>query len=94
MRGRCEFCHRFTSTEREHACPPPRPWGQVVPTAQVVPEVERLVRSYGSVIGAGRVYAERHGLTPKAGERLLQRIIHGHVRAVREITVDRLSVTL
>ena len=100
-RPHCHGCGRFWATG--HVCPPPGRYSRrhddyigespLWPlVAEAVEPALRLVMRYGSVKQAGEVYSERHGLARKSGERLLHRIIHGHVQRVQANTVDRLEV--
>lgn len=92
MRSRCGGCGRFS--REGHRCLPVRTvtHDPYVPVEDALAAARSLVRRYGSVVQAGYAYAERHGLTPEAGARTLSRILNGHVGAVRETTLDRLSV--
>ncbi len=76
---RCPECGRFYPTK-------------LSPAAEARYDVDRWVSRYGSVRRAGFAYAERFGLSPKAGERVMGRILRGGVTYVTEVTLDRLSV--
>lgn len=97
-RPHCHGCGRFWVTG--HVCPPPgrrskrhvAPYQCIFPLTEAAEPALRLVRRYGSIKRAGVAYSERHGLAVKSGERLLHRIIHGHVQRVQANTVDRLEV--
>jgi len=62
-----------------------------VPTAEVRPLAEMLVRREGSLSAAARVYADRHGITHSAAWRQLERVLNGQ-RSVSYQTYDRLWV--
>lgn len=98
-RPHCHGCGRFFAAG--HVCPPPGRNSQrwegergipLFPPTEALAPALRLVRVYGSIRQAGFAYDRRHGYKPKSGERLLQRILHGHVQRVTADTVDRLSV--
>lgn len=100
-REHCHACGRFIAAG--HVCPPPgrnskRYDGEggcpLFPLTEAYEPALRLVHVYGSIRQAGFAYDRRHGYKPNSGQRLLQRILHGHVQRVTAGTVDRLSVTL
>ena len=86
-RPHCHGCGRFWA--HNHVC---QTRLRLRPPTEALEPALRLVKTYGSIKRAGIAYSERHGLARKSGERLLHRIIHGHVQRVQANTVDRLEV--
>jgi len=64
----------------------------VVPIAEVLPMVDRLVRMNGSTSAAGRAVADRFALSADSCSRQLCRIRNGHHDYVFAETYDRLWV--
>jgi hypothetical protein len=99
MRPRCPRDGRYCRPDGTHAYCGWNRWrnyntDRYAPLEDAQEAAKNLVRVYGSVQQAGYAVSTRHGLAAESGQRLLQRILHGHVKAVRESTLDRLSVIL